>query len=222
MAKEIKTPLGNAPVLPLLMIVAGGYLAWFGIHYWRRDVRWPSDPIKAVLQGKPIPDPGAVQPASAQLTADIQSYSGGASPTAGGTATGNSIADDALKYKGEGYVWGGNASKPGQWDCSSFVSYVLGHDLGLPLPGGHWNDPGFPPNAHGPTTVQYLLYGQQIARNQVGAGDLVVWQTHIGIAISGQDIISARDPAEGTGTSGIEGTSSSLGETAHYRRVGHG
>lgn len=50
--------MGRAPVIPVILIGVGGYLAWFGIHYWRRDVKWPSDPVKSVLTGKGPPDPG--------------------------------------------------------------------------------------------------------------------------------------------------------------------
>jgi hypothetical protein len=99
------------------------------------------------------------------------------------------------------------------------VSYVLGHDLGLTLPGGRWGDPGFPPNSHGPTTGSYLLYGGPINRGSVQAGDLVVWSSHIGIAISNSQIISARDPQEGTGVSGIDATTTSLGESVSFRRI---
>ena len=54
--RKIRTPVGDAPVVPVFLIGAGMYLAWFGVHYWRSDVRWPTDPVKAVLQGKPLPD----------------------------------------------------------------------------------------------------------------------------------------------------------------------
>ncbi len=50
--------MSGTPALPASLIVAGGYLAWFGIHYWRTDVAWPSDPVKAVLTGRPIPTAG--------------------------------------------------------------------------------------------------------------------------------------------------------------------
>ena len=43
------------------------YLTWFGVHYWRSDMKYPTDPVKAVLQGKPLPDrtqtPTADEPA---------------------------------------------------------------------------------------------------------------------------------------------------------------
>jgi cell wall-associated NlpC family hydrolase len=205
---EVKTPVGDAPVVPLVILGVGLYLAWFSIHYWRRDVKWPTDPVKNVLTGKPIPDAGAT-PATHQtiLTAEVQAASEGSTPptSSGGSAgaTGSAIADDALKYQGAGYVWGGNASRPGNWDCSSFVSYVLGHDLGLPLPGGHWGDPGFPPHAHGPTTLQYLLYGEPVDLKDIQPGDLIVSTVHIGICIGGGKMISAQDPQLGTNIGGF-------------------
>jgi cell wall-associated NlpC family hydrolase len=216
---KLKTPVGDAPVLPLLIIGTGAYLAWFGIHYWRSDTRWPTDPVKSFLQGKGLTPATPVEPVQATLTAvESQTAAGGSSGGLGVSgATGSVISDDALKYEGAGYVFGGRADKPGDWDCSSFVSYVLGHDLGIKLPGGSWGDPGFPPHSHGPTTTAYKLYGQRISRDEVRAGDLVVWNTHMGIAISNERMISAQDPKDGTGKSGIDGAIP--GETAHFRRV---
>lgn len=217
---EISTPLGEAPVIPLVVLGTGMYLAWFGVHYWRSDTKWPTDPVKAVLAGKPIPGQSAAAPLSAELTADVQAYSGGSGSGSTSSATGSSIADDALKYNGAGYVWGGNASSTGDWDCSSFVSYVLGHDLGLPLPGGHWGDPGFPPHAHGPTTVQYMLYGTGINLKDVQAGDLIVSSVHMGIAISPSQMISAQDEQLGTGLGGFP--AGFPGGPPVYRRVSGG
>jgi cell wall-associated NlpC family hydrolase len=231
---SIKTPLGDAPAIPVMLLMIGGYIAWFGVHYFKSDIKWPTDPVKSVLTG------GAVTTATyqqeqqqqASLSAYVASVSGDASSAGasgaaaaaggltGGSGAGSSIATDAQKYIGAGYVWGGNASQIGDWDCSSFTSYVLGHDLNLPLPGGHWGDPGFPPHAHGPTTGSYALYGTQIDAAQVAAGDLVVWSTHMGIAIDGQHIVSARDPKEGVGIDSILDTTNGLGgEIVRFRRV---
>jgi cell wall-associated NlpC family hydrolase len=225
---KINTPVGEAPVIPLIMMMIGGYLMWFGVHYFESDQKWPTDPIKAVLQGKPVTPSSYTEEAgrSEQNAAYIAQFTGAAvagataaGAAAGAASTGASIAAAAQKYVGQGYVWGGHADKPGNWDCSSFVSYVLGHDLGLPLPGGKWGAPGFPPAAHGPTTGAYALFGTAINASQVTAGDLVVWSTHIGIAIDNSHIVSARDVKEGTGISTIAGTTASLGESVFYRRV---
>ena len=137
----------------------------------------------------------------------------------GGSASGQAIANDALRYKGQPYVWGGRADRPGNWDCSSFVSYVLGHDLGLALPGGRYGSPGFPPHAHGPTTLQYLGFGQPITRAQVQAGDLLVWPTHIGIALNNTTMISAQSQDLGTGTSQIDGSARYHKRAPTCRRV---
>jgi Lysozyme like domain len=100
MAAQVHTPVGDAPVIPLAMLTIGGYLAWFGIHYWRSDVTWPSDPVKAVLTGKPAPTAGhsatgevvfqnllATQAGTAQNAAQSSAGGGGAvgAPGAGGT-----------------------------------------------------------------------------------------------------------------------------------------
>lgn len=131
---------------------------------------------------------------------------------------GKVIANTAVRYVGYGYVWGGRAAYPGDWDCSSYVSYVLGHDLGLPLPGGRWGDPGFPPHQHGPTTYQYLNYGSPVSRSEVEPGILVVWNTHMGIAINRDYMVSARDPSEGVGEDFID--NDIVGEVPHFKLVG--
>ena len=112
---------------------------------------------------------------------------------------GERIAAQALKYLGAGYVYGGPADRVGNWDCSSYVSFVLGHDLGYKLPGGKWGDPGFPPHAHGPTTGNYLLFGQPVTASQARKGDLVVSSEHMGIIVADGTYMSARTPVLGTG-----------------------
>lgn len=209
-----------SPLIPTALLVAGAYLAWFGVHYWRTDVKWPTDPIKAVLTGKPIPAATPPDP-NTYLGKLIPSTAGGNSPpTFALVGTNAQIATDAVKYVGAGYQFGGRAETPGDWDCSSFLSYVLGKDFGLALPGGgHYGDPGYPPHAHGPVAAAYKLYGQAINRSDLSAGDIVAWNTHCGIALSRSQIVAARTPSAGTGISGIDAVTSELGETPAYRRV---
>lgn len=219
MPETIKTPVGDAPVIPVVLIIAGGYLAWFGVHYWRRDVQWPTEPIKKVLQGQSVPEPGQPPPTAATLLSNIEQQAGPVGQ-AGPVATNSAIANAAQRYIGQDYKYGGKADRPGNWDCSSFVSYVLSHDLGLPLPhGGHYGDPGYPPHTHGPATREYLFYGSPITRSQVRAGDLVVWQTHMGIAISNSEMVSARS-ASSVPPTGIDRIDGDIpGEKPFYRRV---
>jgi cell wall-associated NlpC family hydrolase len=122
--------------------------------------------------------------------------SGGGSP--GGSTTDSAIANDALNYVGHAYLYGGAPGRDGKspWDCSSFVNWVLGHDLGIAIPGFTTYDG----STHGPATGSYLIWGgaTHIKRSQVQAGDLIVGVTHMGIATSNSDYISAHDQAERT------------------------
>lgn len=68
---EIKTPVGNAPLIPVVMLASGLYLAWFGIHYWRQDVTWPTTPVKAVLTGGTPPAKTSTTPHISELTSDV-------------------------------------------------------------------------------------------------------------------------------------------------------
>ena len=220
--RTVRTPAGDAPVVPVLVMMAGGYLCWFAVHYWRSDTKYPTDPLKAVLTGKPIPTPdrSAAEGALKAIASTAQPSNPilGAVGNAAGAAGGSRIASTALSYVGTGYVFGGRADHPGNWDCSSFVSWVLGHDLGMPLPGGKWGDPGFPPHTHGPTTHQYLLFGQPVSHSQARPGDLVVSSEHIGIVLADGQYVSARTPALGTGVSPLN-VGSFPGGNPVFRRV---
>lgn len=135
-----------------------------------------------------------------------------------------SIAADALQYAGAGYVFGGPADRPGDWDCSSFVSYVLGHDLGLLLPGGgRYGDPGYPPNTHGPVVLSYASWAGAVPVASPQAGDLCLWpgvgaNAHMGIAIGPTRMISALNPQLGTMVTDIQGAGPS-GVRVVFRRV---
>lgn len=79
----------SAPVFPLILIGAGGYLTWFGVHYWRSStVKWPSDPVKSVLQGKGIPSQSAFTPEQAFLAL----YTGAAGGSSAGAAASSASA----------------------------------------------------------------------------------------------------------------------------------
>jgi cell wall-associated NlpC family hydrolase len=126
--------------------------------------------------------------------------------------TGETIATDAQRYEGAGYVYGGNASRPGDWDCSSFISYVLGHDLGMGLPGGVWNGPGMPPHDHGPVVLSYVTWNQAdpVPSGQQQPGDLVCWPGlgtggHIGIVLGQNEMVSALNENYGTAKTPIVG-----------------
>lgn len=82
MPPAIRTPAGSAPVIPLVILGTGLYLTWFGVHYWRSDQKYPTSPLKDVLQGRPLPAASPPVPYAAQLTADVTALT----PDAGGAA----------------------------------------------------------------------------------------------------------------------------------------
>lgn len=93
MATTVETPVGRAPVIPILLVAAGGYFAWFAVKYWRQDLKWPSDPIKAVLQGKGLPASSPPPAVSDSLTADVAA----AGASAGAAAQAAGAADSAYQ-----------------------------------------------------------------------------------------------------------------------------
>lgn len=231
MASNLKTPVGDAPVIPLVILISGLYLAWFGVHFWGSDTKYPTTPIKNVLQGKPAgPPSGQDPPAHAVLAADVQGLQpdSGSSGTTdqnqpqGNASTGSAIANDALKYVGHDYLFGGAPGPDGKnpWDCSSFVNYVIGHDMGMKIPGGDWKTVTNNGNSHGPATTSWLLFGKAINRKDVAAGDIAVSANHMGIAIDNGNMISALNPALKTTKSAIEGYFPD--PTIYFRRVAGG
>lgn len=117
MPPAIRTPAGDAPVIPVAMLGIGAYLAWFGVHYWRSDVRWPTDPVKAVLQGKGLPsatvtptaDEQAVVNAAQQLAGEqgVTPGTGQANPNALGQAVASGAAPNQQigKMLAASYGW---------------------------------------------------------------------------------------------------------------------
>lgn len=122
-------------------------------------------------------------------------------PTA--SASGQQILGDAMKYNGHKYVYGGASNPTDGWDCSSFASYVLGHDLGMMLPGNQsWQTATENGKVHGPVadefakTPGFTKVGSNPAQNQ--PGDLLVWSGHVGFGTGNGGMFSAYDTASGT------------------------
>lgn len=189
----------NGPALGAVSF--GIILAWSGIRGWS-----VLGTIQDIVAGKtPKGTTGPTHPISA---------AGGPAVLSGASAlngpTGNAIADDALRYQGHAYLYGGSPGKDGSspWDCSSAANWILSHDLHLPWPGSGTYDG----SSHGPTTIQwgawFLAKGggsSTVTADRVQPGDVIVWSGHMGIAISNTQMLSARNPAEGTGISSIAG-----------------
>lgn len=85
MATSIQTPVGRAPVIPLIVLGAGAYLAWFAVHYWGSDTKWPSDPLKNVLTGKALPVPSG-QTSAGSIASEVEAQNTQTALTGPGTA----------------------------------------------------------------------------------------------------------------------------------------
>lgn len=174
--------------------IAGFVLLWSGVKG-----ATVGQTLRALLHGENPPTVPEAPP-----TIGVASTGSGSATVTG--ASDSSIASDALKYQGHAYSYGGYYHDPAGWDCSSFVNWVLGHDLGLTLPGGL---KGYDGTSHGPATGSYLLawgrYRVSGGASAARAGDLCVWPTHMGIALGGGQMISALDPSLGTKVTTIPG-----------------
>ncbi len=107
-----------------------------------------------------------------------QQSSGGAAPAyvASGSGTGSEVANYALQFVGNPYVYGGSSLTNGT-DCSGFVMSVY-RNFGVSLPHSSGADRG----------VGYGVPGG-IANAQ--AGDIVCYSGHVGIYIGGGQIVHA-------------------------------
>lgn len=176
----------------LAAVGAGTLLVWSGIKGWSimgvtGDLITGKKPSQAVSY--PL-GTGAVAAAQAGANAITGGKSGF------GVSSGRIIAETAMKYVGHAYKFGGapgpNAANP--WDCSSMVNYIIGVELGLAIPG---NSPGkYKGTVHGPPTGTWYVWPglMHVKREEIQAGDIVVWATHMGIILGSDSMISALNP----------------------------
>ena len=124
----------------------------------------------------------------------------------GTTVSGSAILSEAQSFNGHKYVYGGPSNPQTGWDCSSFVSYVLGQE-GAPIPGGDWATVTKNGTTHGPTADEYLTWSgaTSVPVASVQPGDLLCWSTHVGFAVDSTHMFSALDQEQGTLESGWNG-----------------
>ncbi len=199
---------GKVSGIALGALGAGGLFLYAGIT--GKDL---AAAIKSIVQG--------TSPATAPQTHPITSTAatgGGLGSVTGVSSTqGAAIASDALQYVGKlGWSWGGSMAS-GKPDCSGYANGVIGRDMGLAIPG--FAAGTFDGSQHGPATITWIAWNGCVTighqASQAQAGDLCVWQTHMGIATGGGQMVSDRDAQLGVGTGPI----SMPGEILFVRRL---
>lgn len=170
-------------------VAIGSILLWSGIKGWN-----VTRTVGEIVSGKP---PKGIDE-NVLTSADNTSNT-----SVGFTSSGT--ANDALQYNGHAYSYGGAPGKDGKspWDCSSFVNWVIGHDLRRAIPG---YGPGqYDGSVHGPPTGSWIAWMTHINQSDAQAGDLVVSATHMGIVIGPNQMISALNSRLGTKITPING-----------------
>ena len=117
---------------------------------------------------------------TATKTAEAANRAAGYTAPAGGTK-GQQVADYALQFLGNPYVWGGTSLTNGA-DCSGFVLSVYAH-FGVSLPHSDAGD-----RTQG-TAVSSLA--------EARPGDIVCYDGHVGIYIGNGQIVHASNPRSG-------------------------
>lgn len=96
--------------------------------------------------------------------------------------TGQAIVDYACQFIGNPYVWGGTSLTNGA-DCSGFVQSVFAH-FGISLPRTTWDMENV---------------GTAVSYDQAAAGDIILYNGHVGIYMGNGQIVNAINSAKGIG-----------------------
>ena len=120
---------------------------------------------------------------TARLQAEAEEAARKAAEEAAAKAqTGQAIVDYACQFIGNPYVWGGTSLTEGA-DCSGFVQSVFAH-FGISLPRTTWDMENV---------------GTPVSYDQAVAGDLILYDGHVGIYMGNGEIVNAINSQRGIG-----------------------
>ena len=120
---------------------------------------------------------------AARLQAEAEEAARKAAEEAAAKAqTGQAIVDYACQCIGNPYVWGGTSLTEGA-DCSGFVQSVFAH-FGISLPRTTWDMENV---------------GTPVSYDQAVAGDLILYDGHVGIYMGNGEIVNAINSQRGIG-----------------------
>ena len=120
---------------------------------------------------------------AARLQAEAEEAARKAAEEAAAKAqTGQAIVDYACQFIGNPYVWGGTSLTEGA-DCSGFVQSVFAH-FGISLPRTTWDMENV---------------GTPVSYDQAVAGDLILYDAHVGIYMGNGEIVNAINSQRGIG-----------------------
>ena len=120
---------------------------------------------------------------AARLQAEAEEAARKAAEEAAAKAqTGQAIVDYACQFIGNPYVWGGTSLTEGA-DCSGFVQSVFAH-FGISLPRTTWDMENV---------------GTPVSYDQAVAGDLILYEGHVGIYMGNGEIVNAINSQRGIG-----------------------
>lgn len=106
--------------------------------------------------------------------------SGGSSISASGSGSGSAVANYALNFVGNPYVYGGTSLTHGT-DCSGFVQSIY-KKFGISLPRTSGGQAGA---------------GRGVSMSDVRAGDIIYYGGHVAIYIGGGKVVHASNPKSG-------------------------
>ena len=125
-------------------------------------------------------EPRAEEPAQASTV--VEQKTEAAQTSAGQSSLGQQVVDYACQFIGNPYVWGGTSLTDGA-DCSGFVQSVFSH-FGVSLPRTTWD---------------MESSGTEVSYDQAVAGDIILYDGHVGIYMGDGQIVNAIKDEMGIG-----------------------